>query len=532
MNECPKCHSCFDDDVKVCPHDSVETRFIFPGRTLLEGRFLLKKRLGSGAMGHVYLAVDQKFTDRKVAVKTIKPDFFSSSSIDEEEIITRFRDEADLAARIGDLHVVSVMDYGKTEDNTYFLVMEYVEGETLQKLLKREGTLTIKRALNLLKQIAKGLEAAHQKGIIHRDLKPSNVFLQKTSDSSGDGYVKIGDFGLAKLKEEYRCDDEFGPRTQGMIGTPEYMAPEQIDARNNKIDERADIYALGTIAYLMIGGRVPFSGSITEIIAKKIMEEPAPLSSLRSDVPKEVEEVIMWALRKNPEERPRSVREWITALEEAAKGVEEQANKGDTKLVVIAPQGAEVYIDDERKGTVGGTGKLIIRGIPIGRHILRISRVGERDDEREIEIRGDIAEQVIQAQLKSLDSGQSKFPEASVRSSLPRIVACERCGTRFAEGVKFCGKCGSSSFRVISGKRDDLTVQCANCKSFLPSAAKFCGKCGAPILVDFYQGTFTSTSSFQQISIFSQRKTCRRCGAAYLHNAKFCGRCGFSLQEY
>ncbi len=179
MKECPKCELCFSDDVNFCPHDKTQTRASLPGDKLLVNRYLLEKRIGRGAMGQVYLAKDQNLGTRRVAVKTVRQDILSSEDLQEGEAIVRFEREAMSAASISHPHVVDVTDFGKTADGVFFLVMEYVEGETLHRLLRREGTLPVKRAVKLLRQIADGVEAAHDAGILHRDLKPANMVMQE-----------------------------------------------------------------------------------------------------------------------------------------------------------------------------------------------------------------------------------------------------------------------------------------------------------------------------------------------------------------
>jgi serine/threonine protein kinase len=155
--------------------------------------------------------------------------------------------------------------------------MEYVEGETLHKLLRREGTLPVKRAVRLLRQIADGVEAAHEVGILHRDLKPANIFIMQKG-KSGDGFVKVGDFGLAKIVNRTVTDisSSGAPASRGIVGTPEFMAPEQMQPELG-VDVRADVYALGTIAYLMLGGKTPFTGDLMQLVMQKIMHKPPPL---------------------------------------------------------------------------------------------------------------------------------------------------------------------------------------------------------------------------------------------------------------
>ncbi|MDQ3129626.1 MAG: protein kinase, partial [Acidobacteriota bacterium] len=151
MKECPKCEICFADEVNFCPHDQTQTRHSLPGGQLLADRYYLEKKLGRGAMGQVYLAKDKKFAKRKVAVKTVRPDLLNSEDLQEGEAIARFGREAQAAASIQHPNTVSVTDFGETTDGIFYLVMEYVEGETLHRLLRREGTLPVKRAVRLLR---------------------------------------------------------------------------------------------------------------------------------------------------------------------------------------------------------------------------------------------------------------------------------------------------------------------------------------------------------------------------------------------
>ena len=535
MKECPKCESCYSDDVNFCPIDQTETRFSLPGSQLLANRYFLERRLGRGAMGQVYLANDRNLGTRRVAVKTVRQDVLNSDDLQEGEAIARFEREALAAASIHHPHVVDVTDFGKSADGVFFLVMEYVEGETLHRLLRREGTLPIKRAVKLLRQIAEGVEAAHEAGILHRDLKPANIFIMK-GKTGDDGFVKVGDFGLAKIINQTITDatSRDTPSSRGIIGTPEFMSPEQMQPELG-VDVRADIYALGTIAYVMLGGRTPFSGDLMQLVTQKIMNAAPMLSTLRSDIPKNVEKVIMSALEIKPENRPSTVGQWISELETATENISDKPNVGTSRLVVLAPISAEVYVDDERKGSVGSSGRLVLSSVPAGRHVLRVSKVGEKDDERVIEIREDTNDQVIQAQLKPLfDSNNqpsaSAARDASAQSSLmPAIVACMNCGARFAEGVKFCGRCGNRNFYKIRAEENKRETVCPRCSANVSNFAKFCGKCGLKIEqtpnLNASQAAVNVSFSSSNTSMQS-RLICERCGGKIPANAKFCGWCG------
>ncbi|HVF31328.1 MAG TPA: zinc ribbon domain-containing protein, partial [Pyrinomonadaceae bacterium] len=373
-------------------------------------------------------------------------------------------------------------------------------------------------------------------GILHRDLKPANIFLLQRG-KSGDGFIKVGDFGLAKIVSQTMTDfsSNATPASRGIIGTPEFMSPEQMQPEVG-VDARADIYALGTIAYLMLGGKTPFVGDMMQLVMQKIMHKPAPLSSLRSDIPSDVERVIMRSLEIDPRERPSTVAIWIEDLEAASEDVEEGRRSGLSRLVVMATVGAEVYVDDERKGSVGRSGRVVLTDIPPGRHILRVSRPGERDDERVIEMREGAGEQVIQAQLKTIrQHGSQPTPSQGSGSSgmhsslMPGIVACASCGSRFAEGVKFCGRCGGRSFVTVSAGETTGTFPCPRCASPLPDRSRFCGRCGLNIPPSASSSAAGSGARPPASLPPQAERICRRCGGAYPPHIRFCGRCGSSM---
>ena len=538
MKECPKCEVCYEDNVNYCPQDQTQTRLSLPGGRLLANRYLLEKRLGRGAMGQVYLAKDENLGTRRVAVKTVRQDILNSDDLTEGEAIVRFEREAMSAASIRHPHIVDVTDFGESADGVFYLVMEYVEGETLHRLLRREGTLPVKRAVNLLRQIADGVEAAHDAGILHRDLKPANIFIM--TKGKGDGFIKVGDFGLAKIVNQTVTDASSNatPSSRGIIGTPEFMSPEQMQPELG-VDVRTDIYALGTIAYLMLGGKTPFAGDMMQLIMQKIMHAPPPLSTIRSDIPNDVEQAVMRALDKEPENRPSSVREWIEKLEKAAENIDDKTGGDSARLVILAPTGAEVYVDDERRGIIGSSGRLVLSTVPAGQHVLRVSKAGEKDDERVIELREGTEEQVIQAQLKTLHGANSQpspsqaSDSSGVHSSvMPGIVACTKCQARFAEGVKYCGRCGNHTFSLISKGENEDSFPCPRCSTVLPLNSKFCGRCGLSLgqasssVADKAVGF---NSNFAQTSPRQVEKICGRCGTKFPPHIKFCGRCGYEL---
>lgn len=554
MRECPRCERCYEDGVALCPDDEAKTKNTLPGTTVLNGRYRLEKRLGRGAMGQVYVARDENLLTRRVAVKTIRPDVLSDEDLQEGEAIARFEREARTAASVQHPNVIGVTDFGKSEEGVFFLVMEYVEGESLYQLLRREGTITVQRALALLRQTCAGVEAAHDEGILHRDLKPANIFIvqKKKKDGStlaGDDLVKVGDFGLAKIISQSLAGitSGSGPASRGILGTPEYMAPEQMHA-GAQLDARADVYALGAIAYHMLGGRPPFTGEIMQIFAQKLTQETPALNTLRSDIPGAVEKAVMHALAREAGSRPMSVAEWFHEFDEAVGNASiQEEEEGESRVVVMAPNGAEVYVDDERYGSIGRSGRLILTSIPPGQHVLRIAHPGDNDDERVIEIRSDAEEQIIQAQFKSAatsglspSKGGSLGSVSGVELKAPAIVACLKCGSRFAAGAKFCGRCGGTSFDEVtadssgqspvprriapSPSRPNMSppanIRCTRCGVDQPAGTKFCGKCGASL----GGAQIAWSSAPRPVEVL-----CARCGVTYPSGTKFCGRCGRTL---
>jgi NADH pyrophosphatase NudC (nudix superfamily) len=312
------------------------------------------------------------------------------------------------------------------------------------------------------------------------------------------------------------------------------MAPEQMQP-GFKLDARADVYALATIAYHMLGGRPPFTGDFTQLIAQKLTQPPPPLTTLRSDISTDVERVIMSGLARELSERPPTAVEWLEQLDNAIGDPTTMRPTADSRVVILAPSGAEVYVDDERKGSVGRSGRVILTAIAPGRHVLRVARLGDHDDERVIEIRPDGAEQIIQAQLKSDPSsgvhltpsrGGSLGSNAGTHASVPGVVACTRCHSRFAADAKFCGRCGNTTFAAVLDQPQQPparitppttnTITCPRCNTRYLAGTKFCGKCGIPIGVSAIEW-----KAPKPVEIF-----CPTCGTSYSAVTKFCGRCG------
>jgi serine/threonine protein kinase len=271
------------------------------------GTCTLQRLLGRGGMGAVYLA-QQSRPRRSVAVKVLVPGLLLESRI-RDEFLARFRREADAIAALDHINIMPVYEYGEQKQLAY-LVMPYVAGGTLREVLEKRGILPLNEVLPIIDQAASALDYAHRQGIVHRDLKPGNILFH------ADGRVLLADFGLAKVLKETRDTDSTLTSLGTVIGTPEYLSPEQ--ATGSPIDPRTDVYSLGVILYQMLGGRVPFTGATPVAIAiKHTMEEPPPITDKNPALPHGVVAVIMKAMAKKPEQRYASAGELAEALRAA-----------------------------------------------------------------------------------------------------------------------------------------------------------------------------------------------------------------------
>jgi serine/threonine protein kinase len=282
-----------------------------PTAPLRVGPYVVERVLGRGAMGTVYRA-RRDGQGPPVAVKLLNPDIARESGA-----AARFVREGRAAALVNFPGVVGVTDFGQLADGQAYLVMELVEGRTLEQELQATGALPPAEALRIATRILTALEAAHQRGVVHRDLKPSNVFL------TPDGQVKIVDFGAALVGDGRRS----GKTDAGLVlGSPAYMAPEQALGRTT--DDRADLYSLGCVLYRMLSGRPPFQAkTLVEVLRLQIEEPPAPVKSPRGALPVLLVEAVERALAKDPEERFFSAGEMRAVLEQALVRIEREGRR-------------------------------------------------------------------------------------------------------------------------------------------------------------------------------------------------------------
>jgi HAMP domain-containing protein/predicted Ser/Thr protein kinase len=271
-----------------------------PGQTL-GNRYEIKSVLGVGGMGMVYKANDKELGEA-VAIKTLKPEMMSTNS----NALERFKSEIKLARRISHRNVVRTYDLGEI-GGLYYLTMEFVEGKSLKDLVKERGRLPASVVLPIAKQLCRALEVAHDEGVIHRDIKPQNMVVQ------ADGVLKVMDFGIARLATRPK---EAGHTEAGMVvGTPEYMAPEQL--LGDELDARADLYAAGAVLYECLVGEVPLTADTPiTLIAKVLDEEPRRPSAVQSDIPVALSDLVMWVLAKDREKRPGSAAELHARLDQ------------------------------------------------------------------------------------------------------------------------------------------------------------------------------------------------------------------------
>src|SRR5438552_3785472 len=319
---CPSCHSVYPNEFRTCPKDQTElvaASELQPGM-VLRGKYEILGKLGAGGMASVYSARHLAFGEIR-AIKVV-----GSRLSDDEDFLKRFRNEAVVARRLQHPNAVRVDDLDTTEDGRPFIVMEYVEGHNLREVVRREGPLSLRRSVRIARQVASALAAAHELGIVHRDIKPDNILLTGTGAAET---AKVLDFGIAKVKEGSLSDAHLATRTGMVVGTPQYISPEQaMGRRGSELDGRADLYSLGVVLYEMVTGRLPFeSDTAMGIILHHLQTPPPEPREVRPDlgIPDSLSAVLMRALQKEPDRRFPSATAMATALQEVLAALPEDA---------------------------------------------------------------------------------------------------------------------------------------------------------------------------------------------------------------
>ena len=316
---CPQCGTEYELDQRFCPKDG-STLKMQGGTTgdlvgtIIADRYNVLRKLGEGGMGTVYLAEHVKM-GRKSALKVMNP-----GMVNDADAISRFNREAANASRINHANVAAVYDFGETSDGLIYLAMEFIEGPALTKVIEEAGALPPLRAAEITRQAAEALAVAHDMGIVHRDLKPDNIMLARNRD--GTDCVKVVDFGIAKAANN---EAQKVTKTGLVVGTPEYMSPEQL--AGDKLDGRSDTYSLGLVAFAMLTGKLPFPAeTVQESMILRLTDQPRRLAEMKPELPwsAEVQAVMDKALERDANNRYQSAAEFgrvlvktITAMDSA-----------------------------------------------------------------------------------------------------------------------------------------------------------------------------------------------------------------------
>jgi serine/threonine-protein kinase len=294
---------------------------------VLQDSYRLTRLIGQGGMGAVYEGTQLRLKKR-IAVKLLARELSSN-----QDALARFRREAEVTSQLGHPHIVQVFDFGTAPSGEPYLVMEYLEGEDLDQRIRRHGRIPLPAAVSIVRQIASALSSTHSRGIVHRDLKPANVFVLEVEGETD--FVKVVDFGISKVwAASVRLTG-----VSALLGTPNYMSPEQAMGQIDEIDHRTDQWSLGCIAYEMLAGRAPFLGeTVHSLLYQVINTEPAPLAALVPTLPAEVARVVHRALSKGQGERFPTVNAFARSL--AAAATSESTTSTSAAVAMAATQPA------------------------------------------------------------------------------------------------------------------------------------------------------------------------------------------------
>jgi eukaryotic-like serine/threonine-protein kinase len=313
---CPQCGTEYPFEQRFCPNDGTTLRAKNATGDLvgsiIADRYHVVKKLGEGGMGQVYLAEHVKM-GRKSAVKVMNP-----GMTQDPDAISRFNREASNASRINHPNVAAIYDFGETPEGIIYLAMEFVEGDSLTSIIEKNGALAPQRAGDILRQAGEALAVAHDLGIVHRDLKPDNIMIARNRE--GTDVVKVVDFGIAKAGNN---EAQKVTKTGLVVGTPEYMSPEQL--AGDTLDGRSDIYSLGLVAFNMLTGKLPFpSETVQESMIMRLTDRPRTLSEMHPNVgwPQELQDVLDKALARSAKDRYQSASQFGNDFAAAVQGME------------------------------------------------------------------------------------------------------------------------------------------------------------------------------------------------------------------
>lgn len=358
---CPLCGLVYEGGEVFCPNDGArltaqetQTSFSQPPRAyvdpligqVLSGRYRILRKIGEGGMGIVYEA-EHIVIEKRVGLKVLREDFSSRP-----DVVERFRQEAKSASKIGHEHIIDISDFGETPQGASFFVMELLQGRDLAEELEKLGTLSARRTVTLMLQCARALEAAHNKGIVHRDMKPENIFLVRNGATV---LPKLLDFGVSRSTE--RGQGHTITREGIVMGTPEYIAPEQ--ARGRMADVRSDIYSLGVVIYEALAGRLPFQAdNAADLIVALLNSDPIPLQSLRPELGEPLSKLVHKAMARKPDDRFQTanemrlaILEYLAATPEAETMVLPRRFIAPTTEPGAAPSGPQTPTESEAPAT-------------------------------------------------------------------------------------------------------------------------------------------------------------------------------------
>jgi eukaryotic-like serine/threonine-protein kinase len=311
--------------------------------TLFDGRYRIVRKLGSGGMANVYLAEDEDL-GRRVAIKILNERYAN-----DDLFIERFRREAKSAAALSHPNIVSVYDRGEAE-GTYYIAMEVIEGRSLKELIMTRGPLPIEQALAYTHEILEALRFAHRHGIIHRDIKPHNILIGER--------LKVTDFGIARAGASQMTE------AGSIMGTAQYLSPEQ--ARGAPVTASSDLYSVGIVLYEMLTGKVPFTGdSAIEIAMKHLNEPPKPPSKIRPEIPEELDQVVLRALAKNPEDRYQTAEEFSEDLHRVEAGLPLAPETSEAATALLTGATVALTSDGGSTEVLAGTAATRAREAPV-----------------------------------------------------------------------------------------------------------------------------------------------------------------------
>ena len=313
MKVCPTCGSSFSDTLGYCPHDAslLEAQSALGPGAVIRGKYKILEELGRGGMGVVYRARHMVWNEDK-AIKVLL-------NTETPELAKAFLGEAMVLRRLQHPNIVRVEDVDRTEDNLSFVVMEFIEGESLRARMERVGAMAPRDALQVAAQVCAALTAAHEIGVIHRDIKPQNILFARQADGSES--VKIIDFGIAKVREDANLgvSGMLTNATGYFLGTPEYSSPEQAKGvRGSELDGRTDLYSLGIVLYQMVTGKLPFEADTpVGMLVQRLHAKPIAPDQVRSGIPANCSLIVMKALEQDRDNRFRTAAEMRGSIEAA-----------------------------------------------------------------------------------------------------------------------------------------------------------------------------------------------------------------------